>query len=146
MDKKVLLIVFVISIFICLNTYFLLRDMIWSIIWCEIGGKYKKLRKLKKNVKFFDRVKMKYLYAYVKNYQRGYRFWMIVRYLYIFIEFVFAFVCVIFFFIADYVFIKHLIWGFFYQAFVFSLVILFQFDHNRNTKYDRIRENKRNRK
>ena len=89
---------------------------------------------------------MKYLYAYVKNYQREYNFWMRVRYIYIFVEFVFAFVCVIFFFIADYVFIKHLIWGFFYQAFVFSLVILFQFDHNRNTKYDRIRENKRNRK
>lgn len=146
MDNKALLIVFVISIFICLGTCFMLREVVWSIIWCEIGGKSKKLRKLKKNVGFFDRVRMKYLYVYVKNYQREYNFWMRVRYIYIFVEFVFAFVCVIFFFIADYVFLKHLIRGFFYQAFVFSLVILFQFDHNRNTKYDRIRENKRNKK
>ena len=146
MDNKALLILFVVSIFICLVTYFMLRDMIWSIIWCEIGGKSKKLRKLKKNVKFFDRVKMKYLYAYVKNYQREYNFWMRVRYIYIFVEFVFAFICITFFFIAEYVFRKHLIIGFYTQALVFSIVISFQFDHNRNTKYDRIRRNKRNKK
>lgn len=145
-DDRSLLALFAGSIAVCVGTYFLIRSVIWSIIWCEIGGKSKKLKKLKNKVGLFDRVKMKYLYDYVKNYQREYNFWMRVKSIYVFVEFVFTFVCITFFFIRKYVFRKYLIIGFFIQTLVFFLIISFNFDHNRNTKYDRMRMNKRNRK
>ena len=125
-------------------SYSLIREIIWSIVWCEQGGKYRKIKQLKEQERLWERIKMTYLRKYVSQYKKAFNFWHL--FLHIFS------VCEIILFLAD---ISLLIFFpesaiarvvmqlFLGQLFLLFLFIVFQFDIKRNTKYDRLREEHR---
>ncbi len=120
-----------------LFTYWLIREMIISIIWCETGGKYNKLKKRLAG-KRINRLLQNYDISVIK-YKKQFLFWKRFKRVFVFAELIMA---VLFIFSA--VLFKSLILCslILIQACVIFIVVGFQFDSGKNTKYDRIRMNK----
>ena len=71
-----------------LCNYDMIRDVIWSIVWCDKGGKYNSLKKLKRNIGFFERIRMNYLEQYTNTHRKNYKFWIKLKCCFEVIEFV----------------------------------------------------------
>ena len=139
-ENSVLLGLFFVA-FICLIAgYFFINDIIWSIVWCDNGGKYNTLKKLKKGKSIVDILTMKYLEECVTDHKKAFRFWRVIKKIYIILE-----LLLLNTYLLLYVFAKDIIYSqiimiiIVSQSVVCSLVIIFQTDTNRNTKYDRAR-------
>ena len=122
--------------------YFELRNILWSIVWCDKGGKYNRLKETKTGRSFFELLTMRYLIQYIKEHQKEYRFWLKIKGVYVFLQplllavyIVFCFFDGTFFEISKGVIIA--------EVFVVIAFLLLQFDTARNTVYDRIRIDKR---
>ena len=116
-------------------TYFSIREILWSIIWLERGGKYNKLNKFRKAIPFMDRVLMKTLLQYVDNNRQPYEYWMRIKGVFLIIQSILLVIYLItFYFHASlFEFIRIAITV---QALIWFLVIRIQFDSSWNTKYD----------
>lgn len=137
-DVRFLIGVFSGSILTNIGSYMLLRSMLWSIVWCDIGGKYRKIRKLKSGVKFYDRIRMKYLKEHTKDFSRNFEFWFSVKNIVEIVLIIFS-VSIVLGFIF-YPFICAIL-VFIYNTYciILFIVIASRFDVHKNTKYDRIR-------
>ena len=113
-----------------------IRNIIWSIARCDIGDTALKSMEIKKNKNF----SMSYLSNYITVHKKQYIFWMKIKRLYAIAELI--------------IFLIYLIlpmtncilrWPFIIyvtQSFILIFIIFFQFDLDRETKYDRIRKGK----
>ena len=124
---------------------FFIRQMIWSIIWCDKGGKCNKLMKLKQGQNIFSRINMQYLQNFIHQNIKQFHFWINVKRIHFAIMIVNIFAILIFtiFYrsiskIADIYCMGYLI-----LSFLIATICAFQFDINRNTKYDRKRISKK---
>lgn len=116
--------------------YAFIRRIIWSIARCDINKRTLKSKEIK-NAK---NISMSYLSNYITIYKKQYIFWMKIKRLYAIAELI--------------IFLIYLIlpmtncilrWPFIIyvtQSSILIFIILFQFDLNRETKYDRIRKGK----
>lgn len=137
----VLLFIFIISLLV---GYFFVRNVIWSIVWCDKGGKYNSLMKLKKDISLGDRISMKYLEQYTYLHKKEFNFWMCIKKVYVILEFVFLIVyCLLCLYWQMSVYIEIFMIVIILQGVLVCLIFMFQTDTNRNTKYDRVRLNKR---
>ena len=122
--------------------YFFLRDLLWSIVWCDKKGKKRSLKKLRQNRSFIERIKMDYLGDFVKEHKRDFNFWITIKKIYVVIETVlFGFYFVFSYFILKGYSCKFLVYSInfiVFQAIAFCFVIGSQVI-GRETKYDRIR-------
>ena len=116
--------------------YWFLRGIIWSIAKCNIN------KKTCRSVEFKSQknISMSYLSAYITRFHRQYCFWMKVKRLYVIFQITWLFV---------YLLLPlsncNLIWPFVFnlgQSYILFALIGVQYDTNRNTKYDRFRQNK----
>lgn len=127
-----------------LVSYWMIRQVIFSIAWHGIGGKYNKARKVFREAPFRDRLTMEFLSAYVPHRKKEFRFWTQVKRLFLLVEIPLAV------FYAGIAFLRLLTEevreivcvAILVQCFIFFLVMCFQFDSSKNTKYDRMRRRK----
>lgn len=123
-----------------LLNYYMIRDIIWSIVWCDKGGKYNSLKKLKRNKSYFQKISMRYLEEYTDVHRKNYRFWIKFKLGFEIVEFVFLlayFVCIM---LDNSIYCKILKIVIILQSFLMSVILIMQSDINRNTKYDRLRK------
>ncbi|MBQ2940087.1 MAG: hypothetical protein IJE00_06935 [Clostridia bacterium] len=123
------------------ESWFLIREILWSIVWCEQGGKYRNIRQLKEKATLWNRIRMRYLQQYVSQYKKAFTFWHLFLRMFTICESIFIFLyIVLLLFFFDFTIARVIMLVLFGQAFLLFLFIAFQFDINRNTKYDRLRK------
>lgn len=127
------------SLLFILISYFDIRSILWSIVWLEKKGKRRKLNELKAGVSTWSLITMKYLLPYAGKYKRQFLFWYRFKYWFLRIEVVLWIlnVCIILFspLTEPYEVACTVIMA---QGFIAMLLMRFQFDGSRRTKYDRM--------
>ena len=146
MDKQLFLILNLLSLLMNLGSIFFIRQMIWSIVWCDKGGKYNHLRKLKENQGFVSKYSMVYLRTYTNDHSKAFDFWLTVKRIQTVFCIASVLLSVVFAFVYDSVVVFANSYCMVYTIISFLVAICFtlQFDTNRNTKYDRARIRKKN--
>ena len=76
MDNKLFITLGLLAILLDFASCFFIRQMIWSIVWCDMGGKYNKLMKLKQGQNIFSRLNMKYLQNFTHQNIKQFHFWI----------------------------------------------------------------------
>lgn len=132
-------------IFVALNcgNYYFIREIIWSVVWCDKGGKYNSLIKLKNQASLIDRIGMNYLKSHTNTHRNAFVFWAKIKRAFAlmqFLLFVLYVACIIFW--QPSIFIQIFVLFVVLQSFVWFMILRFQFGLNRKTKYDRFRESK----
>ena len=146
-DERFLLGLFLITVASNVIGYYFIRYVIWSIVWCDRGGKYNSIRKLKKNKSFWEVVNMKYLENYVDDYKSAFRFWFSAKKIYVIAECFLTGLYMILYFVSESVTSRVVMIIITLQSVIVSLILQFQIDSYKNTKYDRIRlQNRHKRK
>lgn len=135
--------VFFIAIF---GNYFLIREIIWSIVWCDKGGKYNSLKKLKENRNIFERLTMKYLEQYTNVHKKEFTFWLKVKLIFVISQIILLAIFILCGLLLKDFYCKAIRIIIVVQALIIFIILWFQTDTNRSTKYDRIRINKRHKK
>ena len=143
LDGKAKLVCFCICVVFFVVGYIFIRNILWSIVWCDKRGKYNSLRKLKHNQSLFNRINMKYLESYTNNHKNDFKFWVLVKKVYVILGTVLSLLYVIMWGVFPKSIYSGIIIIMIVVAFaVLSMVIVFQTDINRDTKYDKIRKQK----
>ncbi len=145
MNKQLFLALSLLDCSINLFSCYLIREVIWSIVWCDRGGKYRNIRKLKKDQSIISKFSMLYLKKQLNNYIKPFNRWMYVKNIHGFL--VVANIVITLILLVNYNSIKGLSDGYcvvyMILTFIDGLFFSFQFDINRNTKYDRKRISKK---
>lgn len=141
MDNKLFITLGLFAILIDFVSCFYIRQVIWSIVWCDKGGKYNKLMKLKQGQNIFSRLNMQYLQNFIHQNIRQFHFWINVKRLHfaIMIINIFAILGFTFFYRSISKIANIYCMGYLILSFLTATVCAFQFDTNKNTKYDRKR-------
>ncbi len=132
-DKDLYYIFALVTFLFAIGTYALIRAIISSIVFCEMGKKAKRI-KSEKNIT------MSYLSDYIIKYKKPYDFWMKIRRIYVVVELLILAVYLLFPLTGCDLLLPFALNT--AQAFIWFIVISVQFDFNRNTKYDRVRQAK----
>lgn len=74
MDKQLLLILNLLSLLMNLGSIFFIRQMIWSIVWCDKGGKYNHLRRLKQDQNLMSKWNMAFLRKHTNEHTKAFDF------------------------------------------------------------------------
>ncbi len=131
----------ILILLINIPTFLLIKSYIWSIIWCDKGGKYNSLRRFKRTLSISERLGVKSVIQHLTLYKREYKIWRTIELLFIIISTILM--CgyiAIYIFAEDQGVTKDI--SFYVTLFVSSAFYIFmclKFDWNRNTKFDRIR-------
>lgn len=145
-DERFVLGLFFVSVISNIVGYHFFREIIWSIVWCDRGGKYNSLKKLKRNKSFWEIVSMKYLENYVDDYKDALRFWLSTKKIYVVVECFFTGLYLVLFIVSESFISRTVMIAIAIQSLVVSLIPQFQIDSYHNTKYDRIRLRKRHKR
>ena len=139
MDTQMYYGMLAVIVLINLFTYFLIRQIIWSIVRCECGKRYRSLRKRKLQYSFFQRMTQQGFGDRITTNQKALAFWLAVKRLHI--GLVALLLCIGF---ITWCFSWQMIYmcSFFGISSLFGIIIMLQFDVNRDTKYDRMRRKK----
>lgn len=148
MSKLQVIILVLTTLLVNCGAFYLIRDVIWSIVWCDKGGKYNALVKVKKGQSIVSKFKMRYLKNYVSSNMQPFLFWLRVMDVHVCVTIMSVIVGIICIFLyrsfttlADtYCFV------YLFLSLLELLCVGFQFDINRDTKYDRQRIEKRNKR
>lgn len=146
MDKQLFLILNLLSLLMNLSSIFFIRQMIWSIVWCDKGGKYNHLRRLKQDQNFISKWSMAYLKAYTNEHTKAFDFWLSVKRIHSVFFVLGVLLSVVLAFIYNSVTTFANVYCVVYTAISFLLTLCFalQSDINRNTRYDRERIRRKN--
>ena len=125
-----------------LGSYFQIRTIIWSIVWCDKGGKFNRVTKLKQAQSFTKRFRMNYLIEHTNVHQKNLKFWLCIKSLFEIGQGLLLVVGTVCCLLDTYV--SHLIVNVIcLESLLVMLILLCQSGINRNTKYDRIRMNRK---
>ena len=134
----------VIHIFNVVTSFYLLRDLLWSIVWCDKGGKYNSFKKKVRATKWYQIIFLGYLFTYTNQHQRTFHRWQTFFKIYHIIQFFLLSLHLILLltmkestallFIS--IFLAVL-------SFPVTVISIFQTDFHHNTKYDRERLQKK---
>lgn len=146
MDKKLFLILNLLSLLMNLGSVFFIRQMIWSIVWCDKGGKYNHLRRLKQDQNLMSKWNMAFLRKHTNEHTKAFDFWLTVKR----IHFVFFVLGVLLSAVLAFIynsvttFANAYCMAYTVISFLLTLCFALQSDINRNTKYDRERIRRNN--
>ena len=130
--------------FICnISSYYLIRDIIWSIVWCDKDGNSNNLMKLKRNRSFSQKVSMNYLMCHVNDHKNAFVFWIRVKSLFKYSELILGVLYLVCLLLKINLVLEIIMIFILVQSVLISWIIGMQSDINRNTKYDRIRLEKK---
>lgn len=141
MDNKLFITLGLSAIFIDFISCFYIRNVIWSIVWCDKGGKYNKLMKLKQGQNIFSRLNMQYLQNFIHQNIKQFHFWINVKRIHFAIMIINIFAILVFtiFYRSISKIANIYCMGYLILSFLTATVCAFQFDTHKNTKYDRKR-------
>ena len=144
MDNKLFITLALVAILIDLASCFFIRQVIWSIVWCDKGGKYNKLTKLNQGQNIFSRLNMKYLQNFINQNIKHFHFWINVKRVHfvIMIINILALLGFTIFYRSVSKIANIYCMGYLILSFLIATVCAFQFDTHKNTKYDRKRISK----
>ena len=125
--------------------YFSIREMLWSIVWCDKGGKYNSLRELKNGRTVRQKITMLYLMPHVKKHYNEFLFWYRVKKIFVVSQVVLLILYFVFAFIKTSYLYEVIMFLIILQSGIIFIIFRLQRDANRSTKYDRIRMGKRRR-
>lgn len=146
MDKKLFLILNLLSLLMNLGSVFFIRQMIWSIAWCDKGSKYNHLRRLKQDQNLMSKWNMVYLRKHTNEHTKAFDFWLTLKR----IHFVFLVMGVLLSVVLTFIynslttFANAYCMAYTVISFLLTLCFALQSDINRNTKYDRERIRRKN--
>ena len=145
MDNKLFITLALVAILIDLASCFFIRQVIWSIVWCDKGGKYNKLTKLNQGQNIFSRLNMKYLQNFINQNIKHFHFWINVKRVHfvIMIINILAILGFTIFYRSVSKIANIYCMGYLILSFLIATVCAFQFDTHKNTKYDRKRISKK---
>lgn len=141
MDKQLFLILNLLSLLMNLGSVFFIRQMIWSIVWCDKGGKYNHLRRLKQDQNLMSKWNMAFLRKHTNEHTKAFDFWLTVKR----IHFVFFVLGVLLSAVLAFIynpvttFANAYCMAYTVISFFFIMCFAFQVDVRHNTKYDRAR-------
>ena len=130
-SKQAYYIMVIPSVFYFFFCYWSIREIIWRIAKCNISKRTLRTEEFKS----IKTISMSYLSRYIRIFHKEYLFWMIFKSIYVSFESIWLVIygCLpIFIDKFEIPFYINLL-----QTFVLSSIIVFQFDLNRNTKFDR---------
>jgi len=141
MDRELYLIILPVSFLFNVGAYFFIRSLIWSIVWCDRGGKSNKLSRLKRGRTVAEKISMAYLCEYITVHSKEFRFWCRVRRIFAITSFAVCLIGILLgvFYSSAVGFANVFGIGYLALSIVFANVFMWQFDLNRNSKYDRKR-------
>ncbi len=131
----------ILILFINISTFSLIKSYIWSIVWCDKGGKYNSFRRFKRDLCIKERLGIKSVIQHLTLYKREYKIWRTIELSFIIISTILM--CgyiAIYIFAEDQGVTKDI--SFYVTLFVscvFFIFISLKYDWNRDTKFDRIR-------
>ena len=127
------------------GSYFQIRTIIGSIVWCDKGGKFNRVMKLKQAQSFTKRFRMNYLIEHTNVHQKNLKFWLCIKSFFEIGQGLLLVVGTVCCLLDTYV--SHLIVNvIFVESLLVMLILVCQSGINRNTKYDRIRMNRKNKR
>lgn len=131
-------------IFVSLNlfNYFMIRNIIWSIAWCDKGGKYNSMKKIKQSQPTVSKASMSYLLQYTNDHRKQFIFWMKVKLYFIIVESILLIAYIACCFFENTIYCNAFRVVSIVQSIVCFFILVCQSDTNRQTKYDRCRMNK----
>ncbi len=146
MDKKLFLILNLLSLLMNIGSVFFIRQMIWSIVWCDKGGKYNHLRRLKQDQNLMPKWNMVYLRKHTNEHTKAFDFWLTLKRIHFVFLVVGVLLSVVLTFIYNSVttFANAYCMAYTVISFLLTLCFALQSDINRNTKYDRERIRRKN--
>ena len=139
--KVFLLVIILFNIF----NYYEIRDILWSIVWLNIGGKSRKLTQFKKTVSvnesIFSRISMRYLIKYVLKCKDDFIFWLKVKSIFACVTSVLEITYLVLRLGWDNMRLFYYFDGFLLIQVILTIIVLrFQYELNsRLNKYDRMR-------
>ena len=144
MDKQLFLIFTLLSLLMNLGSVFFIRETIWSIVWCDKGGKYNHLRRLKQDQTLMAKWNMAYLRNHTNENTKAFDFWIAIKKIhFIFVMIgILASAALLLLYDTVTVFANCYCIAFMIVSFLSAVCFALQFDINRNTKYDRERKTK----
>lgn len=128
--------------------YLGMRSVIWSIVWCDLGGKGSKKR-FRTLYSPFQYARMRCLIVHTKLHRSNFRFWVFVKDLFWICEASFTLAAWIVPLVVSTSYLNLISTIYNTQASVLFMVMALQFTghgNRSNTKYDQIRKNKRTKK
>ena len=150
MEWYVYLIIVIAGFYFILSGVKSIRCLLWSIVWCDRGGKHNRTIKLKKGRGFIEKFKMEYLQDYVSEHAKQFHFWLRMKKIYEFIFLLSSILTLVMFLMySRFSFvIPYYAWVWFGVSFVLSGIASGQFDgiRQKTSKYDRLRLSRRKRK
>ena len=149
MDKKLFLILTLFSLLMNLGSVFFIREMIWSIVWCDKGGKYNHLRRLKRDQTRMAKWNMAYLREHTNEHTKAFDFWLTLKRIHSGFFALGFLLTVILIFVYNYIATFANVYCMVYTiiTFLFTVCFALQTDtkHKQHyTKYDRERIRKKN--
>ena len=130
----------ILILFINIPTFLLIKSYIWSIIWCDKGGKYNSLRRFKRTLSISERLGVKSVIQHISSYKKEYKVWRKLELLFIIISTILM--CVyfaVYMLIEDKNVTKDVAYVTLFVSSAFYIFMRLKYDWNRNTKFDRIR-------
>lgn len=145
MDKELFFCIIILALFFNFVSFSFIRHLIWSIAWCDIGGKERRVDKLQRTQNLISRLNMRYLQNYTNKHRQEFLFWITIKSLHNILSFIFIVISVIITMIYPMIedFANFYSIFFCIGSFALCLILAFQFDINRNTKYDKERKNRK---
>lgn len=122
-----------------LSCYFI-KTFIDSIVMCDRRGGDRSLKKINKNHKWYEKLTQYHYKQYLTDYKKAFDFWFVIKIVHL-LFFVILFCCSFMISSTDLNEIFAIV--FYCLSSLFCLVMIMQFDINRDTKYDRIRQKKK---
>jgi hypothetical protein len=130
----------ILILFINIPTFLLIKSYIWSIIWCDKGGKYNSLRRFKRTLSISERLGVKSVIQHISSYKKEYKVWRKLELLFIIISTILM--CVyfaVYMLIEDKNVTKDVAYVTLFVSSAFYIFMCLKYDWNRDTKFDRIR-------
>ena len=130
----------ILILLINIPTFLLIKSYIWSIIWCDKGGKYNSFRRFKRTLSISERLGVKSVIQHISSYKKEYKVWRKLELLFIIISTILM--CVyfaVYMLIEDKNVTKDVAYVTLFVSSAFYIFMRLKFDWNRDTKFDRIR-------
>ena len=141
MDKQLFLLLLLFSLLMNLVSVFFIRQIIWSIVWCDKGGKHNRLCQLKQDQNMMTKLSMTYLKKNLHGHTKAFDFWINVKRIHSISLFLTLFASVVLLYMYNMItaFANWYCIALTIASCLLTVCLAFQFDTNRNTKYDRER-------
>lgn len=120
-------------------TYWYIRNMIYTIIWCDQKARSCNVRNLRKHRSKWQFLRMKCFETYTNMHRKNFRFWIKVKDCFLILESLAMVLLLIIHLIAPIDIANSISSILLIHAWIIAVMMIFQSDFHRNTKYDRIR-------